>query len=319
MMWYLFVASFLVPAETDGSQNTKPTPRELIAKLSSPDITVAEMERIEELLSRLKPKDVIPALLPKIAQGMPNEFGIWNGAGSAKGDAIAPPEWRAFYSYHRIWKKVAPQDRKLTSRLLADRFVSTKSPREHSALIQELRAYWHPDVEDKMAAIMHKVEDVRSPWRQAAECLLERFGDKYCNDIKEIIKKLPSDDWRQSLTKGYTISMLLNQRSSIFRNSRPGSDKRKLAPPFDPELLRIAFETVQKMESQEIGMGYLLAMHIGEYVGQNFEPDRKDPGYREENSGFKKQYYIDGVQTALDWWQENKDEFKEREAEDSRP
>ena len=273
----------------------------LIAGLSSPGRTAEDMEEAEAKLQEMAPQVVIPLLVPRIAQGMPGG-GIWNSLGSAKGDAKAPPKWRAFYSHHRVWDQVAPRDAKLTAQLLAKHLSTAKTPQEQGALISQIETYWDDSAEKPIASIMRRFRDDNSSWLTAAACLLRHKRGKYDADFKQLVKQLPADTWQTMNTKASAVELLLSERATARRRNEIGALAPVPLPLLDPELLAIGFGLLNAMEGHKKGFGYFLAVDLGDYVGQDFQPNRKDGNYEGAN-GLKEEYFADYSQNALDWWE----------------
>ena len=294
--------------DSEDAETSSASAKRLIDSLSSPEITAAEMEKAEAQLQDMAPQVVIPVLLPKIAQGMPGGFGIYNGSGSAKGDADAPPRWRAFYAYHRVWDKVAPRDSKLTGQLLAKGIAAAKTSKEQSALISQLNGYWDDAAENSLDSIMGKFRGGKSDWLAAARYLLLHKRSKYYDPVKQIAKQLPNDNWQQMHTKSSVVQLLLSDRAKARRRNEIGALNPVPLPRLDSDLVAIGFRLLKAMEGHEKGFGYFLALELGDYVGENFAPNRQDGNYDAEN-GLKKKYFADCSQNALDWWQVNKRKY----------
>jgi hypothetical protein len=293
--------------DLDDAMPSSASAKRQIDRLSSPKTTAEEMEEAEAQLQRMAPGVVLPLLVPKIAQGMPG-WAIWNGRGSAKGDADAPPEWRAFYSHHRVWDHVTPKDVKLTAHLLAKHLSTVKTSKEQAALLSQMEVYWDDTAEKSVASIMRDFRDGQSPWQQAARCLMQHKKEKYYEEIKHIVKQLPIDTWKKMNTKASTVQLLLSERATAYRRNEIGALDPVPLPQLDSELLAIGFELLKAMEGHKRGFGYFLALDLGDYVGQTFQPNRKDGNYDGKN-GLKEEFYSDCSRNALNWWEENKQNY----------
>lgn len=292
---------------TDDTQDKSVSTDELVAKLSSPQITAAEMRKIEVELIRLDSRTIVPLLLPKIAQGMPSGP-IWNGSGSAEGDAEAPPQWRAFYSYRRIWNQVAGRDSKLTGDTLASRLAAISSLREQAMIISELQSFWVDAAEDSVASILHDYRNTKSAWFPAARCLMRHKTTKYYEDVKEILKQLPADPWERANTKANLLKLLLSDRATAYRRHQNGIRRNEPFPPSDRDLVTIGFELLSIMEAHRKGFGYFLALDLADYVGHRFKPDQHDPKYQGKH-GLNDDFFVDCAQNGINWWRSNKQKY----------
>src|SRR5688500_545717 len=73
----------------------------LVARMTDPKVTWEVRATAEDQLAKLPPREVLPALLPHVARGMP-PGGIWNSAGREH-DKQASRQWQVFYAVDRSW------------------------------------------------------------------------------------------------------------------------------------------------------------------------------------------------------------------------
>ncbi len=279
---------------------------ELIDKLESAETTPEQRRAAEDELAKISPMSVVPLLVPIVARGMPSAL-IYNGAGTPEGDAKAPPEWRAFYSYHRVWERVAGRDPKLTGSVLTEQLKKSATTSEKTLLIHALERYWVDDAEAPVAAALQT-----PAWYAAASCLIAHRRDRYFGEIKSILEKLPSEPWQEALTKSRLVQLIIDKRARANQLAKRGVHLD--APPVDPEVVVIAFELLKDMHRHDRQMGYFLALSLGDYVGQEFKADQRDPKYQTP-SGLDESFFIHTVDNALKWWEDEKETYTKNDRE----
>lgn len=283
----------------------------LVENLTAPELTWEERFQAEEKLMKMPSEPVLVALVPEIAKGMPSDFGIWNGTGSAQLDRkLLPPKWQVFYAVHRVWNHHDLESFREEQQPLASvgraLVAYLSKARSQATILNELGAsgrsynYWIEEAEEPVSALFRDVKNDSGVRLTALKCLLRNTGEKYYVEAKEVAQAWPEQPWQQLQTKAALVRMLME----VGLRNRKGADKMNV----DPEVLKIGFSLLPQLEKLTKGGGYFLALSLGTYVGQEFKADQSNPKYKGEH-GLTDSFFADTTTNALTWWT-NRDKSK---------
>lgn len=243
----------------------------------------------EDALAKIPPQEVLPKLLPHIAKGMPSG-GIWNRRGARELDRTGPVPWQIYYAVHRLWDghtaRLSPKE---GGRFLIGLLKKEEEEFGKIAILGALQDRWFPDAEPDVAQVLN---DPRQPGevRLSAALLLILNGKE---DYRDVLLKAARA--AEAAEKHRWYNLLVDPR----HKERKG---------VDPRVIVLGFELLQAEIARDANFvhgAYFLAVRIGPYVGQEFAPDRNDPRYKAKG-GFNKLFFVDTVQNALRWWEDNR-------------
>lgn len=263
-----------------------------IQKMTDEAASWADRCAAEDALAKIPPKQVLPKLLPHIVKGMPSGP-IWN-SGGREHDKRGPVKWQVFYAVSRSWNhQVASLPRDTGGTLLLELLKKTSSPNAQSRLITDLMRRWVADAESTVAALLKDPQKaINSRVTAGFALILHGKGDyhelllEYANESNHVDRKRWYD--------------LLSDPSN---KKKTGVDVRVVIMGFN--LIRAE----QNSSPEYIHGAYFLAVTVGDYVGQEFKPDKRLPRYRGKH-GLTDEFFGDTVKNALHWWNDNKEKME---------
>ncbi len=269
-----------------------PTANDLVATMT--DKTAAWEARCaaEDSLTNLPPQTVLPLLLPYVGKGMPSPA-IWNSAGR-EFDKKAPIEWQIFYAVGRSWNfQVDSLPRDKGGAVLLRLLGAATSAGERCRLLMDLTHQWVPEAEGPVAALLKAPEEDLAVRTTAALPLILYGVDDY-----------------HGLLLDYAQSGSFDDRKRWFDRLSDPRHKKKTG--VDAKVIQLGFSLIledRKVSPNYIHGAYFLAIKTGEYVGQEFKPDQKDPRYQSEQ-GLTDSFFTDTVTNALEWWTRHRNEIE---------
>jgi len=288
----------------DASANESAFPETIGGKLdliAAEDVTLEQLLRAEQELINADPHEVLPLLLER---RLSVSIGHWNGTGNAAGDlSLMPAQPRAAYAYSRVWQAILNREREALSPLLIQLLEQAETNNAQALLINDLRLNWVDAAEQPVADILLAGESQTAAWWSAARCLQENRPGVYGDALRAVMLAMPTATTQERIRKSKLLMLMMQPRHlALFRGD---SD----VPPVDPLLLTHAFECTQQMHDDGGSGGYFLALQLADYLGEVFKADQSDPRYR-ENGGLNDAFFIDTVRKALQWWNENKQDYR---------
>lgn len=266
----------------------------LVARMADPKVTWEDRGAAEDKLAELPPRDVLPALVPHIAKGMPRG-GIWNSAGREH-DRQASLPWQVFYAVGRSWdhqvaKFPAGQGADILLELLR------KGPADPAKvrLLADLTLRWTPEAEPTVAGLLKDPKENLAVRTAAGLALILEGKENYQEFLLDSAKAASPED----RTRWYDL--LVDPR----HKQRHGTDPRVVQLGF------VLIEAERRRTPDFIHGAYFLALKTGAYVGQDFSPDRNAPRYQGQGR-LKDEYFQDTVKNALAWWDRNKDKVRKK-------
>lgn len=262
----------------------------LIKILTAPDTSRKARTKAAEKLAQKPPSQVLPKILEvrkkyghTISNWGMDEFGrgyevSWEQAAAITADYA----WSGNLSNPSYTKQEK-------GAALLDLLRREKSVAGKAQFLFNLKFYWVDGAELEAASILGDSKgDSRSRYI-AAEVLLEVTGMKYYGEIYSAALDATSEG------QEWFASLLL----------------RKKAPEWKARVLRYAFAVIQARRvalPDRLDYGYFLASSLQGYVGTQFVPNQSDPKYEGEN-GLKDAFFIETVENALRWWENNKNAY----------
>ena len=103
LLFLLCLEAFAISAETDAQDKLGPktpladaAPEELVARMTDSKVSFKDRCAAADELAKSPPQQVLPALLPRLARGMP-EGGFYT-SGSREMDRDVPIPWQIYYA-----------------------------------------------------------------------------------------------------------------------------------------------------------------------------------------------------------------------------
>ncbi len=268
----------------------------LVATLRDGGISWQQREKIEQELATRPAEAILLAVMGDVLLPMPSG-GIWNG-GSVQEDQNAPPVWRIFYSLRRVWEAQRRRASATVTREVIRRLATT--PYKSSAIqILNVDVPWISESEVALAHLMR--EGTPGERQQAGLVLIKHVGDKYLPELKSLALAALEDSTKDFSASINGVRNLMEAQINSPRVQIVG----QAGFVADSELVRASVEWLGVAERLKAGSGYFLALTLGSYVGENFEPDDKDPRYTNKDGSRNPEFFEMPGAKALGWWQTN--------------
>jgi hypothetical protein len=105
----------------------------------------------------------------------------------------------------------------------------------------------------------------------------------------------------------------MSKRWAVFRECTPAYSyqQAKLSALARYKLLSYGFSLLNDLDDGKSGIGYGLALHLGDHVKTSFAPDMRLPQYRDQSSNLSERYFQETVDNARRWWRENESRYKQ--------
>ncbi|MFO0970035.1 MAG: hypothetical protein U0793_31165 [Gemmataceae bacterium] len=298
MLAFLFLTAIAGP-EPDPAPPKAPFAgadiRALIARMTDVKASFQERCGAEDELEKRRPQDVLPRLLPELAKGMP-PGGIWNGLGSREANRHGPVRWQIWYAVHRVWDRhVGALPAAEAGKELLSLLRGSGSDRERIHLLSGLTHCWDSDAEADLAGLLGDAGETVDI-RQGAALPLIVHGK---GDYRDVLLK-----WAGAAADAREKQRWFDLLSDPVHRKRKG---------FDPRVVRLGFQLIQDERTSSPGFihgAYFLAGKVGAYVGEEFAPSTGDPRYADRKGGLSDRYFVDTVQNAVRWWQNNRERFE---------
>lgn len=289
MIGNCFVLSFLV---INSAAYPDKLAKNLIYKMTNDTTAWEDRFAAEDELATIPPKIVLQKLLPHIEKGMPS-MAIWNSAGREI-DKLAPVEWQIFYAVSRSWnRQVKKLPRNHGGILLLDLLNKTSSPFARKRLLDDLIHRWITDAEPNVVALLTNPKNNITTRITAGIALIKHSKKNYFDLIFENAKE------SKPSTRRLWYDLLVRYVTQT------GIDPRVVQMGFD------LIEVEQALNPNYAHASYFLAIKVGEYVGQKFQPDQKLMRYHNEH-GLTDEFFEDTVKNALNWWGKNKEKIEQK-------
>lgn len=301
-----FAAPFPVPAQGVGAKSLARPPfadfrvETLVEKLRDGEIAWQTREKIENELKIRDSQAVLLAVLDDVTREMPS-MSIHSGMSNVELDSrFLSPQWRVFYSMHRVWNFHVRRPTEQVGRALVAKLGTTKN---NAFIISQLHhAIWVPEAEAPLSALL-KSDDSEARW--AARALLDRVGDRYLPFVKKKIKAMPARDEKEVSQRS---EWLRDALEALHSHRYVARQNRQIVPSLDAEIVRLGFEMLPRLEEFRAGLGYFLALDLGDYLAQEFKADQHEARFQ-QNGNLNETFFAQASKNALAWWKINRARF----------
>ena len=263
----------------------------LIARMTDKNASWEERCIAEDKLTNMPFQEVLPALLPHIHRSC----SMFPGGPTREFENISMPvECQISYAIHRSWgnqvkKLLNEQGGELLNELLQ------KAAYDHTKylILNDMQYHWSPNAESTVANLLKNPKEDLSV-RTAAGLVLSIHGKE---NYHELFLEYANSSNYSDRCRWYKV--LVDPR----HKSRSGIDPRVVVMGFG------LIEEYTQSSPNYIQGAYFLTTDTGDYVGQEFKPDQRDPNYNDKH-GLKEEFFQDMVKNALRWWNQNGDKIK---------
>jgi hypothetical protein len=292
MMLRILLTVCFVAACCLGIQAQGKTSDELIKILTAPHTSRKARKQAAARLAQKPPREVLPKLL-EVQRKYGATISDWGLDAFDMGYEVTWEQAAAVTAGY-AWSgnldnpSYSKEEKGLA---LLDLMKLEKTASGRAGFLNNLKFYWVDGAEVEAAAILGDSNcDSRSRYT-AADVLLGLTAMKYYDQTYSAALVASSE------TQEWFARLLLSKK----------------APEWEARVLRYAFTVIQtqrRAHPDRPGYGYFLASAVGSHVGTEFVPDQSDPKYKGEN-GLKDTFFIETVENALRWWEENKSAYSQ--------
>lgn len=263
---------------------------ELIEILIAPDTTRKARKKAAEKLAQKPPSEVLPKILE-----VQRKYGhtISNcGTDAFRSGSKVTWEQAAAITAGYAWSgnlNNPSYTRQEKGAALLDLLRREKTVSAKAGFLNDLKFYWVDGAEVEATSILADSKAESRPRYIAAEVLLDVTAMKYYGEIYSAALDASLED------QEWFARLLL----------------RKKEPEWEARVLRYAFAVVQAQRGahpDRLNYGYFIASAVAGYVGAQFVPNQSDPKYKGVH-GLKDAFFIDTVENALRWWENNKSAY----------
>lgn len=159
-LFFLCLEAYSICAETDGldklglkTLHADPATEEVVARMTDLNASFKNRCAAEDELAKLPPQQVLPALLPYLAKGMPKDP-IHNSSGREM-DRNAPIPWQIYYAVARAWgEQIDGLPRKDGGKVLLALLKEVATDKERIPVLYALANRWDPAAEPELARLL---------------------------------------------------------------------------------------------------------------------------------------------------------------------